>query len=110
VNTVEQRRKLSTAYSEILGIKKYEDLRANLEDLLTKLRQSEAGPKEQKKINTLRADIENFGIEINSKQGIKNDFRDKRDEKRSEANKLQEKLIQAGNVISSKELAELKEE
>ena len=110
INTVEQRRKLSTAYSEILGIKKYEDLRTNLEELLTKLRQSEAGPKEQKRLNTLRADIDNLDIEIISKENIKNDLRDKRDEKRVEANKLQEKLIQAGNVISSKELAELKEE
>jgi DNA sulfur modification protein DndD len=110
VNTVEQRKKLSIAYSEILGIKKYEDLRANLVDLLTKLRQSEAGPEEQKKLNTLRANIENFAIEIAAKEGNKNDLRDKRDEKRAEANKLQEKLIQAGNVISSKELAELKTE
>ena len=110
VNTVEQRRKLSTAYSEILGIKKYEDLRTNLEEVLTKLRQSEAGPKEQKRLNTLRADIENLTIEIQSKEGVKNDLRDARDEKRAEANKLQEKLIQAGNVISSKELAELKSE
>ncbi len=110
VNTVEQRRKLSTAYSEILGIKKYEDLRTNLEEILTKLRQSEAGPKEQKRLNTLRAEIQNLSIEVHTKEASKNDFRDKRDEKRAEANKLQEKLIQAGNVISSKELAELKQD
>ena len=108
VNTVEQRRKLSTAYSEILGIKKYEDLLINLEDILTKLRQSEAGPSEQKKLNLLRADIQNFGIEIKTKEDKKDEFRGKRDEKRVEVNKLQEKLIQAGNVISSKELGELK--
>ena len=108
VNTVEQRRKLSIAYSEILGIKKYEDLLTNLEEILTKLRQSEAGPNEQKKLNSLRADIENFSIEIKSKEAKKGDFRSNRDEKRVEVNKLQEKLIQAGNVISSRELADLK--
>lgn len=110
VNTVAQRRKLSTAYSEILGIKKYEDLRVNMVDILTKLRESEAGPEEQKKLNTLRADIQNFGIEIKTRENRKNDLRDKRDEKRSDVNKLQEKLIQAGNVISSKELSDLKED
>lgn len=108
VNTVEQRRKLSIAYSEILGIKKYEDLLTNLDDILTKLRQSEAGAAEQQKLNTLRTDIQNFGIEIKAKEIKKGEFRDKRDEKRVEANKLQEKLIQAGNVISSKELSDLK--
>lgn len=110
VNTVEQRRKLSIAYSEILGIKKYEDLKTNLIELLTKLRQSEAGPGEQKKLNSLRASIQNLDIEISLKDSVKNDLRDRRDEKRSEVNKLQEKLIQAGNVISSKELADLKDE
>ena len=33
---------LSKAYSEVLGIKKYEDLKKNLETLLTKLRRNGA--------------------------------------------------------------------
>ena len=42
VNTPEQKRKLSKAYSEVLGIKKYEDLKGELEGLQLKIRQESA--------------------------------------------------------------------
>jgi len=38
INTVHEKRKLSTAYNEVLGVKKYEDLKKNLENLRIRLR------------------------------------------------------------------------
>lgn len=107
-NTVEQRRKLSKAYSEILGIKKYQDIKENWEEIRTELNQSTASVKEQTALNTLRADIDNIDLEIAAKERTKADYRDKRDEKRLEASKLQEKLIRAGHSISTNELERLK--
>lgn len=45
INTAEQRRKLSEAYSEVLGIKKYEDLKSELEGIQIRLRQESASKK-----------------------------------------------------------------
>lgn len=38
INTVHEKKKLSTAYNEVLGVKKYEDLKKNLENLRIRLR------------------------------------------------------------------------
>lgn len=38
INTIHEKRKLSTAYNEVLGVKKYEDLKRNLENLRIRLR------------------------------------------------------------------------
>lgn len=107
-NTAEQRSKLSKAYSEILGIKKYHDIRENWKEIRTELNQATASVNEQKALNTLRTDIENIDLEIIDKERQKADFRDSRDEKRLEASNLQEKLIRAGHSISTNELERLK--
>lgn len=107
-NTVEQRRNLSKAYSEILGIKKYQDLKENWEEIRTELNQATASVKEQTALNTLRTDIENIDLEINEREKAKADYRDKRDEKKLEASKLQEKLIRAGHSISTTDLERFK--
>ena len=107
-NTAEQRSKLSKAYSEILGIKKYHDIRKNWKEIRTELNETTASVGEQKALNTLRTDIENIELEIIDKERQKADYRDTRDEKRLEASKLQEKLIRAGHSISTNELERLK--
>ena len=75
-NTAEQRSKLSRAYSEILGIKKYHDIRENWKEIRTELNQNTASVSEQKSLNTLRTDIENIELEIIDKERAKADFRD----------------------------------
>ena len=37
-NTSEEKRKLNSAYNEVLGVKKYEDLKKNLENLRLRFR------------------------------------------------------------------------
>ncbi|ESU27663.1 DNA repair ATPase [Flavobacterium saliperosum S13] len=101
---------LSKAYSEVLGIKKYEDLKKNLETLLTKLRRSGASPLQQTKLFEL-ADTEtelteliDFNIEkqANIDREITNH--------RINSDSLQEKLIREGNGITLEELQKMKSE
>lgn len=56
VNTAEQRKNLSRAYSEVLGIKKYEDIKNELENLQLKLRQESASASEKGQLKQLEAD------------------------------------------------------
>ena len=101
-------RSLSKAYSEVLGIKKYEELKNNLESLLTKLRRRGVSDLEEYKLKELLSEEEELEKLINHNQ-------DKQDEidkhlviLKSESDSLQEKLIREGNSITLEELKELK--
>lgn len=110
VNTAEQRRSLSKAYSEVLGIKKYEDLKDQLEDYQLKLRQESASQKERQLLIELEADVKKRNLEISDNLSSIDDIKDKILEKRKEVNDIQERLIRAGSVITVDELNRLNEE
>lgn len=104
VNTLEQRKKLSLAYSEVLGIKKYEDLKHELEGVQYKLRKDSANFAERQQLIQLEADIKKNQnlIEENNKELIATtDFIFTR---RQELDLIQEKLIKAGSSITVEEL------
>lgn len=106
--TTEELRGLSKAYSEVLGIKKYEDLKKNLESLLTKLKRKGVSGSEKEKldallekhlekeelINSFHDDLARYDQEIQAKQIV--------------YDALQEKLIREGNAITLDQLNELK--
>lgn len=101
---------LSKAYSEVLGIKKYEDLKKNLETLLTKLRRSGASTLQQDKLFTLtdtEAELNGF-IEIN--QDKQAQIEREISNLRIISDNLQEKLIREGNGITLEELQKMKSE
>lgn len=99
---------LSKAYSEVLGIKKYEDLKKNLETLLTKLRRSGASPTEQTKLFELTdAEAELNGLIEHNLETQSNIDRELISQKLTSDN-LQEKLIREGNGITLEELQKMK--
>jgi DNA sulfur modification protein DndD len=101
---------LSKAYSEVLGIKKYEDLKKNLETLLTKLRRNGASPLQQSKL----FDLTYTETELNGLIEINQDKQANIDREISNlrviSDNLQEKLIREGNGITLEELQKLKSE
>lgn len=104
VNTTEQRRKLSKAYSEVLGIKKYEDLKRELEGLQLKLRQDSASATERSLLEQLKAEVFKCENLIKENELKINEFREKRSEKSKDSRDIQEKLIKAGSLITVDEL------
>ena len=108
VNTLEQRKKLSLAYSEVLGIKKYEDLKKELEELQYKLRKDSANFKERQELIQFEADIKKNQnlIEENTKELYT--VTESINSKKQELNLIQEKLIKAGSSITVEELNELR--
>ncbi|AFL83601.1 hypothetical protein Belba_0958 [Belliella baltica DSM 15883] len=108
IRTVDEKRELSRAYSEVLGIKKYEDLKRNLENLRLRLRNSQASGED-------KLQLEKVNKEIQSAEKLQKYFLEtiesKREEflrKREESEKLQEKLIREGSTITLEELNDLK--
>ncbi|WP_295221312.1 AAA family ATPase [uncultured Chryseobacterium sp.] len=101
---------LSKAYSEVLGINKYEDLRKNLDTLLAKLRRNGANPNEQEKLQhyiNAESELEQL-IKISEDKKLQLEKDILSNLQQSEA--LQEKLVREGNGITVEELNELKDE
>src|SRR5690554_356553 len=106
--TKNELRSLSRAYSEVLGIKKYEDLKYNLNTLLTKLkREGVTGVNKEKLDKLVEKDDElRKLIELNEskqqeiEQGVENN--------QVKIDNIQEKLIREGNEITIEELLALK--
>jgi DNA sulfur modification protein DndD len=101
---------LSKAYSEVLGIKKYEDLKRNLETLLTKLRRNGASQVEQTKLFELtntEAELSEL-IDFNQEKQVNIDREIANHKLNSDS--IQEKLIREGNGITLEELQKMKSE
>jgi len=103
-------RSLSRAYSEVLGIKKYEELKKNLESLLSKLLRKGVSDSEKSKLEEL-IQKENESVkllEYNKEEQI--EIQKEINSHQLKSSQLQEKLIREGNAITLEELVELKAE
>jgi DNA sulfur modification protein DndD len=110
INTEQQRRKLSLAFSEILGIKKYEDLKREFEETRSRLAAESASPKDKMAFNTLKNDVTNAKIAIQGNEEQIFDLKEKKAGIKFDVDELQRKLIRLGDSITIEELAEIKKE
>ncbi|MFC7356462.1 DNA sulfur modification protein DndD [Jejudonia soesokkakensis] len=109
IHTAEQRQKLSRAYSEVLGIKQYQSLKEDLEQYLEKLKSETANTKEKAELKRLTTDAEIADDRIKEVRDEINNLEEEASGLKYEINKLQEKLIKQGSVITVEQLNELKE-
>lgn len=110
INQKDQRRQLSKAYSEVLGIQKYETLKDNLEDKLDEYRKKSAKKEDKQKLNQLEADIKNTDIEIENCESKIKDLKEEINQKKHESDDISLKLVKAGDKMSLEELTELRME
>lgn len=106
VRNIEEKQYFSKAYNEVLGIKKYTDLKQNLENLQLRLRKKSANKGDLKKIEDLQQKLE----EDQRKQEIYSQNIERKEQelavKRRDAIDKQEELIRSGSKLSNKELAQ----
>lgn len=110
INSPEQRRLLSKAYTEVLGIKKYEDLKENLERKQDEYRKKSATTETKQKFNEIETSIKNKQLEITDFEDKIQELKQEKIEKHSESQEIQIKLIREGNTMSVEELNQLKED
>ncbi len=110
VQSLHERRLFSQAYSEVLGIKKYEDLRNNLSDLMIRFRRDSASDEERKQFEELRKEINGIERKIDEKERKKENMIAQNSELRMQSDELQEKLLREGNTLSISEINSLREE
>lgn len=110
INSPEQRRLLSKAYTEVLGIKKYEDLKDNLESIQDDYRKKSAKPKDLADFNQIETDIKNKQLSIDEIEAQIQVLNQEKIEKQSQSTEIQMKLIQEGNMMTLEQLNKLKED
>jgi len=110
VTTNEQRKRLSRAYSEVLGIKKYEDIKGNLESLQLKIKQESASAAEKGQLEKLKAEVIYYEEQIKENDKKISEQREFRNEKNKESRDIQEKLIREGSLITVEELQKIREQ
>lgn len=108
-NSPEQRKILSKAYTEVLGIKKYEDLKDQLESLQDDYRKKSASKEDQQAFNQIEANIKNKLLEVETSEEQIKKLHDEKVEKKKDSDEIQIRLIQDGSVITPEQLAKLKE-
>lgn len=106
--SIQEKRQLSKAYSEVLGIKKYEDLKKNLSELRIRFKKSSAQKTDKSKFDKLAKEIDKISDDL-LKLKIKIE---KREEEKIELRKLsddlQESLIRKGSSLSVDDINNLK--
>ena len=109
INTPEQRRELSKAYSQVLGIQKYDTLKKELERLQDEYRKESAQPQDKQNFIDLTAKIEKAEESILDIEEQISKNEENRAQHKDDFNQLQEKLIREGDLMSAERLHELED-
>lgn len=104
IKSIEEKRRLSIAYSEVLGIRKYEDIRRALENLRLKLRKNAGSSVSVSKLEKLSADVDSIEQQIETLKAERVDADESIASLKIENDSLQERLIREGNAMSVEEL------
>ena len=104
INTPEQRKELSKAYSQVLGIHKYDELKRELEKIQDEYRKESAQPEDKAKFIEISANIEKAETALSDidQQVIR--LQDEKVQKDYDFQQLQEKLVREGDLMSLERL------
>lgn len=109
INTPEQRKELSKAYSQVLGIQKYDSLKKELEKIQDEYRKESAQSKDKQDFIELTAKIDKANNEISDLEQEIIEKEESQVQLNYDYGQLQEKLIREGDLMSIDKLHELEE-
>jgi DNA sulfur modification protein DndD len=104
-NTLDEKRKLCSAYNEVLGVKKYEDLRKNLENLRLRFRRKSDDIESRNKLNILLDKQKSLNSKVVEQEQQIEDYNETLLSLRREDEKLQIQLLREGNATTLEELS-----
>lgn len=106
-NTAAERRKLCSAYNEVLGVRKYEDLKHNLENVRLRFRKKSSDVEARNKLFALLKKQESKRTEIDHLNETSNSLDLELNELLVKNQELHEKLIREGNNATIQEIERL---
>lgn len=107
-NTLDEKRKLSSAYNEVLGVRKYEDLKKNLENMRLRFRKKSNDIEGRNKLNALVLKQKALNKIIAEQEEQSLIIENQLLELKKEDEVLQIKLLREGNSTTIEELTRLK--
>ncbi|MBW1616871.1 MAG: AAA family ATPase [Deltaproteobacteria bacterium] len=107
VHPKDQKKGLRKAYSEVLGIKKYEDLRNNLQELLQNLKKESATIEERRELDDLRGKLKNNRNAIKKNDEAIDELNEDNNLLSYNLDQLQHDLLSCGHTISDSEKNEM---
>ena len=107
-STIADRRKLSQAYEEVLGIRKYEDLKTNLESLRLRYRKKSKDLTLRDKLESLESERDAKKQEALNLESTIEQMQASMDALREENEQLQTKLSREGSSVKTEELQRVK--
>ena len=106
--TIAERRKLSKAYEEVLGIRKYEELRSNLEGLRLRYRKKSKDIGLKDELEKLEAEREGVSNELTKLSDSLTEIETTLTNLREQDGQLQLQLSREGNSVKTEELLRVK--
>jgi DNA sulfur modification protein DndD len=103
-NTIEEKRKLCSAYNEVLGVKKYEDLKKNLENMRLRFRRKSNDVDSRNKLNSLLSKQKSLNETIAEQKQQTADLDSQFILLKKEDGNLQMQLLREGNSTTLEEL------
>lgn len=110
MNTIEDKRNLNKAYTEILGIKKYETLKFNLSKTKLKYAKESASKNDRKSLREFELFIEKTNNSIKETEFKIEQNNQSISEFKSQSDQLQVQLIREGSDMTINELEELRDQ
>lgn len=110
IQTDQEKKLLSQAYTEVLGIKIYEDLRNNLNDLRIRFRRDSANDMEKLEFRDLGVEINRLERSIRHKESRKEKLTAERAELKIRSDEFQDKLLREGNSLTLSDIRALQED
>lgn len=107
--TKEELKSLSRAYSEVLGLKKYDDLKQGLKSLVSTLKRRGVNDVDLDKLNSLTTQQNSLNSELEFAEETLNDTENQIEQLKLKSDNFQEKLIREGATISLTDFKSLKE-
>ncbi|OAV73668.1 ATPase involved in DNA repair [Bacteroidales bacterium Barb6] len=103
-NTIDEKRKLCSAYNEVLGVKKYEDLKKNLENLRLRFRRKSDDAESRNKLNSLLSKQKSINETVAEQEQQTDTLTAELLSLRKEDENLQMQLLREGNGTTLEEL------
>jgi DNA sulfur modification protein DndD len=110
LKSIEDKRKLSKAYTEVLGIKKYEDLKSTLLDIKYKYKKEGASEEDGLKLEKIEGSIVESKEKIEEIEVKKKSLLELKHSLSLDADNIQEKLIRLGTNLNADQLDQLRKE
>lgn len=106
-NTSTEKRRLCSAYNEVLGVRKYEDLKKNLENVRLRFRKKSSDVASREKLVAILNKQEELEKQVGNKRQDLSNLESELLQLRSEDEAIQLQLMREGNDATSAEIARI---